>query len=286
MFGPFGELIRATGPMAKANPFRFSTKYQDDETDLLYYGHRYYSATTGRWATRDPLGEPGFALSMGPVAPASGSTRKVERNVYLFASNGSLNVFDFLGLAVVAVYDGGDLGYTRRPGDNLLKCIFDWCTTAKGKDFAKFAKLVSDYQIDVRSLASPWQDSLIQKLRDNVDSGIIIDEVCFIDHAIPGHQEVGDDSLPDSLAVRSPQWDLWMKFFSGLGELISDRQHGAVTLYGCNVAQGPAGARYLQYLADKIGKDVSGWTGVTYIGILDSTPTGEMVTKIPTAQQR
>ena len=39
-YGPFGELLRATGPMAKANPFRFSTKYQDDETDLLYYGYR------------------------------------------------------------------------------------------------------------------------------------------------------------------------------------------------------------------------------------------------------
>ena len=34
-YGPFGEFIRATGPMAKANPFRFSTKYQDDETDLV-----------------------------------------------------------------------------------------------------------------------------------------------------------------------------------------------------------------------------------------------------------
>ena len=30
-YGPFGELIRASGPMAKNNPFRFSTKYQDDE---------------------------------------------------------------------------------------------------------------------------------------------------------------------------------------------------------------------------------------------------------------
>ena len=40
--------------MAKANPFRFSTKYQDDETDLLYYGYRYYNASTGRWLSRDP----------------------------------------------------------------------------------------------------------------------------------------------------------------------------------------------------------------------------------------
>ena len=33
-YGPFGEVIRQTGPMAKANPIRFSTKYQDDESDL------------------------------------------------------------------------------------------------------------------------------------------------------------------------------------------------------------------------------------------------------------
>jgi hypothetical protein len=26
-YGPFGEVIRQTGPMAKANPMRFSTKY-------------------------------------------------------------------------------------------------------------------------------------------------------------------------------------------------------------------------------------------------------------------
>jgi hypothetical protein len=40
-YGPFGELIRASGPIAKLNPFRFSTKYEDDETDLVYYGSRY-----------------------------------------------------------------------------------------------------------------------------------------------------------------------------------------------------------------------------------------------------
>jgi RHS repeat-associated protein len=58
-YGPFGELLRATGPIAKANPFRFSTKYQDDETDLLYYSYRYYNASTGRWLSRDPFAENG-----------------------------------------------------------------------------------------------------------------------------------------------------------------------------------------------------------------------------------
>jgi RHS repeat-associated protein len=56
-YSPFGELIRATGPMAKTNPFRFSTKFCDDESGLDYYGYRYYNSTTGRWMGRDSAGE-------------------------------------------------------------------------------------------------------------------------------------------------------------------------------------------------------------------------------------
>ena len=80
-YGPFGELLRSTGPMAKANPFRFSTKYQDDETGLIYYGYRYYIPTTGRWPNRDPIQEEG-----GP-------------NLCLFAGNASINGVDSLGLS-------------------------------------------------------------------------------------------------------------------------------------------------------------------------------------------
>lgn len=58
-YGPFGEVIRSTGPMAEVNPFRFSTKYQDDETGLCYYGYRYDDPSTGRWINRDPSEEDG-----------------------------------------------------------------------------------------------------------------------------------------------------------------------------------------------------------------------------------
>jgi RHS repeat-associated protein len=58
-YGPFGEAIRATGVMGKKNPIRFSTKYTDDQTGLLYYGYRYYNPTTGRWISRDPIEERG-----------------------------------------------------------------------------------------------------------------------------------------------------------------------------------------------------------------------------------
>jgi RHS repeat-associated protein len=61
-YGPFGELIRASGPMAKLNPFRFSTKYDDDETDFLYYGYRYYNPSIGRWLSRDLIDEAGYQL--------------------------------------------------------------------------------------------------------------------------------------------------------------------------------------------------------------------------------
>jgi RHS repeat-associated protein len=92
--GPFGEVIRATGPMAKANPFRFSTKYQDDETDLLYYGYRYYNANTGRWQSRDPIGERG------------------GKNLYCFTGNNQVNAIDELGNQTLSAHEG-DVIYKR-----------------------------------------------------------------------------------------------------------------------------------------------------------------------------
>ena len=56
-YGPFHELLRATGPVARENPFLAATKYYDWEAGLYYYGHRCYSPSNGRWLSRDPLSE-------------------------------------------------------------------------------------------------------------------------------------------------------------------------------------------------------------------------------------
>jgi len=82
-YSPFGELLRATGAMANENPFRFSTKYQDEETGLLYYGYRYYRPETGRWFSRDPIEEAG------------------GRNLYLFTNNDPVGLVDPMGRNVV-----------------------------------------------------------------------------------------------------------------------------------------------------------------------------------------
>jgi RHS repeat-associated protein len=78
-YGPFGEPIRVSGTHGSANPFRFSTKFTDDETGLMYYGFRYYNPITGRWVNRDPIGEKGGS------------------NLYGFVGNSSVNRIDLLG---------------------------------------------------------------------------------------------------------------------------------------------------------------------------------------------
>jgi RHS repeat-associated protein len=85
-YGPYGELLRATGPLAFLNPFRFSTKYQDDETGWVYYGCRYYDPSSGRWLNRDPIHELG------------------GQNLYGFVGNDPVNEDDPFGL-------------TNQPGD-------------------------------------------------------------------------------------------------------------------------------------------------------------------------
>ena len=58
-YSPYGQLIRETGLLAAQIPFRYSTKFWDEESGLVYYGHRYYSPSFGRWASRDSSQEKG-----------------------------------------------------------------------------------------------------------------------------------------------------------------------------------------------------------------------------------
>ncbi|OVE76003.1 hypothetical protein BVX97_02680 [bacterium E08(2017)] len=66
-YDAFGNIVASSGIMAYANPFRFSTKYYDEETKLSYYGFRYYDAGMGRWLNRDPIGEKGGLNLYGMV---------------------------------------------------------------------------------------------------------------------------------------------------------------------------------------------------------------------------
>jgi len=81
-YGTFGEQVTVTGPMAIANPCRWSGKYTDDETGLIYYGYRHYNVTLGRWQSRDPVEEHG------------------GKTLYGFVENGPTTKWDRLGLEI------------------------------------------------------------------------------------------------------------------------------------------------------------------------------------------
>ena len=90
-YGPFGEVFCSVGELAGENPFQFSTKYTDFETDLVYYGYRYYSPDIGRWISRDPIEEQGGF------------------NLYAFVNNDPINKIDTLGLFFCGECKEGDV---------------------------------------------------------------------------------------------------------------------------------------------------------------------------------
>jgi RHS repeat-associated protein len=81
-YSPFGEPLRSQTIDATVaeQPFRFSTKFTDLETGLVYYGRRYYDPLLGRFICRDPKEE------LGGI------------NLYGFVGNNAINRWDYLGM--------------------------------------------------------------------------------------------------------------------------------------------------------------------------------------------
>jgi RHS repeat-associated protein len=81
-YSPFGEPLRSQtiDSTIADQPFRFSTKFTDLETGLVYYGRRYYDPLLGRFICRDPKEELGGL------------------NLYGFVGNNAMNRWDYLGM--------------------------------------------------------------------------------------------------------------------------------------------------------------------------------------------
>jgi RHS repeat-associated protein len=88
-YSPFGMTVLADGPAAAANPWRFSSKYHDSETALVYYGYRYYSSELGRWISKDPH----FSSLVETTARSSSELAALSR----FVANRPVGRIDFLG---------------------------------------------------------------------------------------------------------------------------------------------------------------------------------------------
>ena len=81
-YDPFGNIVKESYASAydtSSFSYKFSTKPLDQATGLYYYGYRYYDPKTGRWPSRDPIGERG------------------GMNLYGFVGNDGVNQTDILG---------------------------------------------------------------------------------------------------------------------------------------------------------------------------------------------
>jgi RHS repeat-associated protein len=77
-YDPFGNLTAGSSANAASFPYRFSTKPQDAVTGLYYYGYRWYDPLTGRWPSRDPIGERGGVNLYGFIYNSPSATVDVE----------------------------------------------------------------------------------------------------------------------------------------------------------------------------------------------------------------
>lgn len=101
-YDAFGNTISQSGPIADFFRHRFSTKYFDTETNLYYYGYRFYHPILMRWFNRDPIEEDGGV------------------NLYAACANALINGFDILGrdnaTVIVEGLGAGWAGASRRDG--------------------------------------------------------------------------------------------------------------------------------------------------------------------------
>lgn len=104
-YDSFGRMTASSWAAADFT-YRFSTKPQDFETGLYYYGYRWYDPVTGRWPSRDPIKEQG------------------GKNLYEFIRNNAIGNWDYIGKfpGMPRIMDprdsgGGGLGGTGTGGD-------------------------------------------------------------------------------------------------------------------------------------------------------------------------
>jgi len=141
-YDPFGNVTSSSGIFADANPYRFSTKPVDDVIGYYYYGYRFYDPVTGRWISKDPIGERG------------------GENLYQLAFNEPLNRIDILGLAVCCDENSNWVDpVTDDFGD---ECCPDEIETITIKSPN------ADQQLEmINNMRKEWQNSFDQEMRSN-----------------------------------------------------------------------------------------------------------------------
>jgi RHS repeat-associated protein len=120
-YAPFGSVISANGVIADMNPIMFSSEVEDAVLGMVYYNWRHLDVRSGRWLSRDPIGEIDGA------------------HLYSAMHNAACNFFDSLGKSSQSG-GGGEDCCDQTELDNLVKKhqkVVDELRGKKNKDTNK-----------------------------------------------------------------------------------------------------------------------------------------------------
>ena len=210
------------------------------DSGLYYYGYRYYDPVTGRWPSRDPIGERG------------------GKNIYCMLENGLINQVDFLGLAritldisfIAAMTDGSPV-----PPENLDPSTWAglWATFI-GEWFPNHQSITArDIILENEEAKNKYYSELLEKIKKAVGDGNCIVKIIIRGHgssASVGPIQHADLEDPDSPLSKLMAWIKENR--CGNGEMV---------LKSCRAAEGNEGKTQLVRLAVATGFSVSGYTG-------------------------
>jgi RHS repeat-associated protein len=182
LYDAFGNLLSASGLLANANRYQFSSKEKDLNSGLMYYLYRFYDPNLQRWVNRDPIEEDGGI------------------NLYGFSENNPINICDLFGLnsqdvlLILSVYNqattqmnqsGHRVGWFS-PFSSLNSDIYyPWFGSGKGWECVRQSQYVTNVLSDqhyydnwtIQTVTSPnLTHTWVQAVSSNpYDPSIILD---------------------------------------------------------------------------------------------------------------
>jgi RHS repeat-associated protein len=100
LYDPYGNGLSASGPLANANVYQFSSKEYNQNSGLIYYLYRFYDPNLQKWVSRDPLGDFAF-MKQAQVRPSLYlriGELKAGPDLYEFNENDAIDNGDLFGL--------------------------------------------------------------------------------------------------------------------------------------------------------------------------------------------
>ena len=113
----FGKLITSTGTIT--NPFAYTGRESDSETNLYYYRARYYDANIGRFLSEDGIGN------------------DEGTDLYPYVSNSPVNLTDPTGMYTLSGFPTGKESQMRDAIQNAIDTLKKDCSSCAGPNAPK-----------------------------------------------------------------------------------------------------------------------------------------------------